>query len=127
MRLLTSFVHGKTHAVRTQWSVHFQRSNVDKFRSKGECTSGWPPGKYSRRMCWQAGHCDRLAPADEKHERGEYSRACKRLSVPLRQVLFWRNSPLGVLALSVLCGGDGLAEVLGRKYGRWVETLQRVS
>ncbi|GAQ80394.1 phosphatidate cytidyltransferase [Klebsormidium nitens] len=33
-------------------------------------------------------------------------------------VVFWRSSPLGVLALSVLCGGDGLAEVLGRKYGR---------
>lgn len=28
-------------------------------------------------------------------------------------LLFWRHSPAGVLALSVLCGGDGLAEVVG--------------
>ncbi|GAQ87234.1 phosphatidate cytidyltransferase [Klebsormidium nitens] len=34
------------------------------------------------------------------------------------QLVFWRNSPLGVLGLSALCGGDGLAEVLGRRYGR---------
>lgn len=25
----------------------------------------------------------------------------------------WRNSPDGLLALAVLCGGDGLAEVVG--------------
>jgi phytol kinase len=29
-------------------------------------------------------------------------------------LLCWRTSPGGVLALSVLCGGDGLAEVVGR-------------
>lgn len=29
-------------------------------------------------------------------------------------VIFWRDSPDGILALSVLCGGDGLAEVIGR-------------
>ncbi|KAL4452781.1 hypothetical protein ABPG75_008443 [Micractinium tetrahymenae] len=28
-------------------------------------------------------------------------------------LLFWRHSPAGVLALSLLCGGDGLAEVVG--------------
>lgn len=28
-------------------------------------------------------------------------------------LLFWRHSPAGVVALSVLCGGDGLAEVVG--------------
>ncbi|KAL0478495.1 hypothetical protein AKO1_004282 [Acrasis kona] len=32
--------------------------------------------------------------------------------------LFWRNSPAGVMGLCVLCGGDGLADVIGRKYGR---------
>ena len=29
-------------------------------------------------------------------------------------LLFWRHSPAGVLGLAVLCGGDGLAEVVGR-------------
>ena len=29
-------------------------------------------------------------------------------------LLCWRHSPAGALALSVLCGGDGLAEVVGR-------------
>jgi dolichol kinase len=29
-------------------------------------------------------------------------------------LLCWRHSPGGILALSVLCGGDGLAEVVGR-------------
>ncbi|GAB4821661.1 hypothetical protein N2152v2_008707 [Parachlorella kessleri] len=28
-------------------------------------------------------------------------------------LLFWRNSPVGITALSILCGGDGLAEVIG--------------
>lgn len=28
-------------------------------------------------------------------------------------LLFWRHSPAGLVALSVLCGGDGLAEVVG--------------
>lgn len=30
---------------------------------------------------------------------------------------FWRHSPVGILALMVLCGGDGLAEVVGRRFG----------
>ena len=29
-------------------------------------------------------------------------------------LLCWRHSPAGVLGLAVLCGGDGLAEVVGR-------------
>ena len=30
---------------------------------------------------------------------------------------FWRASPVGIIALAVLCVGDGLAEVVGR--GGW--------
>ena len=30
-------------------------------------------------------------------------------------VLFWRNSPIGIVALMVLCGGDGLADVIGQR------------
>jgi phytol kinase len=33
-------------------------------------------------------------------------------------VLFWRHSPVGILALMILCGGDGLADVFGRRWGR---------
>lgn len=29
-------------------------------------------------------------------------------------ILFWRNSPIGIVALMVLCGGDGLADIIGQ-------------
>ncbi len=32
-------------------------------------------------------------------------------------VLFWHTSPLGILALMMMCGGDGLADVVGRRLG----------
>ncbi len=32
-------------------------------------------------------------------------------------VTFWRDSPVGILALMVMCGGDGLADVVGRRWG----------
>jgi phytol kinase len=31
--------------------------------------------------------------------------------------VFWRDSPVGILALMVMCGGDGLADVVGRRWG----------
>lgn len=31
--------------------------------------------------------------------------------------LLWRHSPAGILALMVLCGGDGLADIVGRRWG----------
>lgn len=36
----------------------------------------------------------------------------------LLTVVFWYNSPTGIVALLLMCGGDGLAEILGRTYGR---------
>ena len=33
-------------------------------------------------------------------------------------LIFWRNSPAGVVALMLLCGGDGLADIVGRRWGR---------
>jgi phytol kinase len=33
-------------------------------------------------------------------------------------LLFWRTSPVGVVALMLLCGGDGLADIVGRRLGR---------
>lgn len=33
-------------------------------------------------------------------------------------ILFWYESPIGIVALMLMCGGDGLADILGRKFGR---------
>jgi phytol kinase len=33
-------------------------------------------------------------------------------------LLFWRTSPVGVVALMLLCGGDGFADIVGRRLGR---------
>ncbi len=33
-------------------------------------------------------------------------------------LVFWRTSAVGVTALMILCGGDGLADLVGRRYGR---------
>jgi phytol kinase len=32
-------------------------------------------------------------------------------------ILFWLDSPIGIVALMMVCGGDGLAEILGRRWG----------
>lgn len=33
-------------------------------------------------------------------------------------ILFWYDTPIGIIALMLMCGGDGLAEILGTRYGR---------
>jgi phytol kinase len=33
-------------------------------------------------------------------------------------LIFWTDSPIGIAALMLLCGGDGLAEILGRQFGK---------
>jgi phytol kinase len=30
---------------------------------------------------------------------------------------YWRNSPIGMVALMLMCGGDGLADIAGRRWG----------
>jgi phytol kinase len=32
-------------------------------------------------------------------------------------VVFWRSSPVGITALMLMCGGDGLADIVGRRFG----------
>ena len=32
-------------------------------------------------------------------------------------ITYWKDSPIGIVALMLMCGGDGLAEILGRKFG----------
>ena len=33
-------------------------------------------------------------------------------------IVYWYKNPVGILALMALCGGDGLADILGRKFGK---------
>ena len=33
-------------------------------------------------------------------------------------IIYWKDSPIGMVALMLMCGGDGLAEILGRRFGR---------
>lgn len=39
------------------------------------------------------------------------------LMLALCAVVFWRESPIGVVSLSMMCGGDGIADIMGRKFG----------
>jgi phytol kinase len=32
-------------------------------------------------------------------------------------ILYWLKSPIGIVALMLMCGGDGLADVFGRRWG----------
>ncbi|KAL3629071.1 hypothetical protein CASFOL_027132 [Castilleja foliolosa] len=32
-------------------------------------------------------------------------------------VVFWRESPVGMISLSMMCGGDGIADIMGRRFG----------
>ncbi|GIL55637.1 hypothetical protein Vafri_11191 [Volvox africanus] len=31
--------------------------------------------------------------------------------------LSWRDNPAGLIAVSMMCGGDGLADIVGRRWG----------
>ena len=33
-------------------------------------------------------------------------------------VIYWKDSPIGMVALMLMCGGDGLADVVGRRWGK---------
>lgn len=33
-------------------------------------------------------------------------------------VIYWKDSPTGMIALMLMCGGDGLADILGRRWGK---------
>jgi phytol kinase len=32
-------------------------------------------------------------------------------------IIYWKSSPVGIIALMLMCGGDGLADIFGRKWG----------
>jgi phytol kinase len=33
-------------------------------------------------------------------------------------LLFWKTSPIGIVALMILCGGDGVADLFGKYFGK---------
>ena len=33
-------------------------------------------------------------------------------------LLYWLDTPIGIVALMLMCGGDALADILGRRYGK---------
>lgn len=33
-------------------------------------------------------------------------------------LLFWKTSPIGIVALMILCGGDGVADLFGKQFGK---------
>ncbi|KAL4357653.1 hypothetical protein HN51_028944 [Arachis hypogaea] len=39
------------------------------------------------------------------------------LMLMLCALVFWRESPIGVVSLAMMCGGDGVADILGRRFG----------
>ncbi|TKY51713.1 phytol kinase 1 [Spatholobus suberectus] len=39
------------------------------------------------------------------------------LILMLCALVFWRESPIGVVSLAMMCGGDGIADIIGRRYG----------
>ncbi|GBG90956.1 hypothetical protein CBR_g51560 [Chara braunii] len=39
------------------------------------------------------------------------------LVVILATTLYWRHSPTGILVIAIMCGGDGLADIVGRRFG----------
>jgi phytol kinase len=32
-------------------------------------------------------------------------------------IVYWKHNPIGIIALMLMCGGDGLADIIGRRYG----------
>ncbi len=34
-------------------------------------------------------------------------------------LVFWKDNPIGIIALMVLCGGDGLADIMGKRFNTW--------
>jgi phytol kinase len=30
-------------------------------------------------------------------------------------IVYWKTSPIGIIALMILCGGDGIADIIGKK------------
>ena len=36
----------------------------------------------------------------------------------LLTIIYWKDSPIGMVALMLMCGGDGMADIIGRRFGQ---------
>lgn len=36
----------------------------------------------------------------------------------LLTIIYWKDSPVGLIALMILCGGDGFADIIGKRFGK---------
>ncbi len=45
----------------------------------------------------------------------------------LLTVIFWKDSPVGMTALMIMCGGDGIADLVGRRFNssKWPHSPQK--
>lgn len=34
-------------------------------------------------------------------------------------IFFWRETPIGMVSLAMMCGGDGIADIIGRRFGQY--------
>ncbi|PNX73206.1 phytol kinase [Trifolium pratense] len=39
------------------------------------------------------------------------------VTITLASIIYWRNSPISIAAICNLCAGDGMADVVGRRFG----------
>jgi len=46
--------------------------------------------------------------------------------VHIASTLFWFDSPLGIICISIICFGDGFADIIGRRFGRHKIVWNRV-
>lgn len=37
----------------------------------------------------------------------------------LLTIVFWKDSTIGIISLMILCGGDGLADIIGKQFQKW--------
>ncbi len=48
------------------------------------------------------------------------------LAFTIITIFFWNTNAIGITALMVLCGGDGLADIFGKKYGKTILPWSKV-
>lgn len=41
------------------------------------------------------------------------------MALILCTIFFWRETPIGMVSLAMMCGGDGIADIIGRRFGQY--------
>lgn len=60
-----------------------------------------------------------VASVSRAGDKGELLKGplCYVIALITMTVVFWRNNPAGLIAISMMCGGDGVADIVGRRWG----------